>query len=95
MAKAKTMRPKAPPYVQRSDIEYIYADNLYSIAFIRGSVRLVFTVMRNETDHDPKVEQVTCARLVLHPAVALQVRDRITQLLSGIQQDMATRQPPA
>jgi len=82
-----------PPYVDRPELQEIYADQIRLTHFDGYTVRLEFAVSRPylHSQNRPDARVYPAARIVLSPHAAISLRDQLEQLLVMLEQQGVLR----
>jgi hypothetical protein len=94
MAKQSTPSPAAappapPPFVDNPNVGETFADGLQSVGIGSGFLTFTFAVTRTEDGKPPKLTRSPAARLVLTLAGALELHQKLTAVLTMLQQQGA------
>ena len=81
------------PYVDRREIQEIFADQIRLIHFDGYSVRLEFTVVRPRLAGPNRAEAsiYPAARLALSPHAAISLKEQLDQLVTSLEQQGVLR----
>jgi hypothetical protein len=81
------------PYVDRPEVQEIYADQVRLIHFDGYSVRLEFAVMRPRVAGPDRAEAsiYPSARLALPPHVAINLKEQLDQLVAKLEEQGVLR----
>lgn len=85
----KTQPAIKTTYVDRPEVNELYADQVKRVTFHEGVVYIEFVVTRmdeNEPPNEQTATQYTSARLALAPACGMQLRDQLSGLLTLLEQ---------
>jgi len=94
MAKQPTPSPAAtppapPPFVDNPNVGETFADSLQSVGIGSGFLTFTFAVTRTEDGKPPKLTRSPAARLVLTLAGTLELHQKLTAVLTMLQQQGA------
>lgn len=83
----------AMPYVDRPEVQEIYADQIRLIHFDGYSVRLEFAVVRPHMASENRAESTIypVARLALSPHAAINLKEQLDQLVALLEQQGVLR----
>ncbi len=84
-----------PPFVDNPNLAETFADGISSVAAGAGVVALTLTVSRPEEGNPPRLMRVPAARLVVTLPAAIELHQRLTQVLLMLQQQSAAKSAPA
>src|SRR5579863_1943917 len=88
--------PAPPPFVDNPNVGETFADGLQSVGIGSGFVTFTFAVTRTEDGKPPKLTRSPAARLVLTMGGALELHQKLTAVLTMLQQQAAAAaQAPA
>jgi hypothetical protein len=82
-----------PPYLDRPEVQEIYADQIRLTHFDGYAVRLEFAVVRPHLSGQNSAQTCThpAARLVLPPHAAINLKEQLDQLLALLEQQGVLR----
>src|ERR1700691_1693062 len=80
-------KSKELPYVDRIDIEEVFADQIRFVQFDGYSVRIEFAVTRPHVTGQNQAESTLypAARLVLSPVAAVTLQSQLSELVSALE----------
>lgn len=85
-----------PPYIDDLTIREAYVETVQVIPLAAGAVRIEFCVNRYSTTAPVRITSVVpVARLAMHPALAMMLRDQITNSIEHMRQAAELAQAPA
>jgi hypothetical protein len=81
------------PYVDRPEVQEVYADQVRLIHFDGYSVRLEFTVLRPRVAGPDRAEAIVypAARLALPPHAAINLKEQLDQLVAKLEEQGVLR----
>jgi hypothetical protein len=84
-----------PPYVDDVTVRDLYVETVQVIALPQGAVRLEFCVNHYTPQAPIHIDRITpVARIAMHPALAMMLRDHLTQNLQAAADQAALAQAP-
>jgi hypothetical protein len=78
--------PTPPPFVENPNVVETFADSLHTVGIGSGVVTLTFAVTRTEDGKPPKLLRTPAARLVLTLPAAVELQQKISAVLTMLQQ---------
>lgn len=82
-------KPSLPPFIENPNVAETFADALHTIGLGSGVITLTFSVTRSEEANPPKLTRSPAARLVLTLPGAVELHQKLTAVLTMLQQQSA------
>src|SRR5579862_205483 len=94
-SQAPQAQAAAPVFIENHNVGEIFADSLHTVGIGSGVITLTFSVTRTEDGKPPKLTRAPATRLVLTLPGAIELQQKLSAVLTMLQQSMAQAAAPA